>query len=499
MKDEKWFVEMEQRIPKGEVRTRFAPSPTGYMHVGNLRTALYTYLIARNQGGKFVLRIEDTDQGRYVEGAVDVIYKTMEECGLKHDEGPDVGGPVGPYVQTERRGLYQEYAELLIARGHAYRCFCSKDEVDNETVSDGVAIHKYDGRCSRLSEEEIQANLAAGKPYVIRQKIPTEGTTTFHDEIFGDITVDNDTLDDQVLLKRDGLPTYNFANVVDDHLMGITHVVRGSEYLSSTPKYNLLYEGFGWEIPKYIHCSPVMRDQHNKMSKRHGDPSYEDLIAQGFLTDAVVNYVALLGWAPGGEREIYTLQELAEAFDLKGISKSPAIFDLTKLKYFNSEYIRSMAPDRFAAIAEPYIRQAVKNPAIDPAQIAALLQQRCEVLTDIPEKVDFFDVLPEYDAALYTNKKSKTDATVSLEMLCTVRPIFEAISDWTDENLLSAMTGLAAQLEVKNAKVMWPVRIAVSGKAVTPGGAVEICRILGKAETLRRIDAGIALLQENQL
>lgn len=498
MKDEKWFVEMEQRIPKGEVRTRFAPSPTGYMHVGNLRTALYTYLIARNQGGKFVLRIEDTDQGRYVEGAVDVIYKTMEECGLKHDEGPDVGGPVGPYVQTERRGLYQEYAELLIARGHAYRCFCSKDEVDNETVSDGVAIHKYDGRCSRLSEEEIQANLAAGKPYVIRQRIPTEGKTTFHDEIFGDITVDNDTLDDQVLLKRDGLPTYNFANVVDDHLMGITHVVRGSEYLSSTPKYNLLYEGFGWEIPKYIHCSPVMRDQHNKMSKRHGDPSYEDLIAQGFLTDAVVNYVALLGWAPGGEREIYTLQELAEAFDLKGISKSPAIFDLTKLKYFNSEYIRSMAPDRFAAIAEPYIRQAVKNPAIDPAQIAALLQQRCEVLTDIPEKVDFFDVLPEYDAALYTNKKSKTDATVSLEMLCTVRPIFEAISDWTDENLLSAMTGLAARLEVKNAKVMWPVRIAVSGKAVTPGGAVEICRILGKAETLRRIDAGIALLQENQ-
>lgn len=498
MKDEKWFVEMEQRIPKGEVRTRFAPSPTGYMHVGNLRTALYTYLIARNQGGKFVLRIEDTDQGRYVEGAVDVIYKTMEECGLKHDEGPDVGGPVGPYVQTERRGLYQEYAELLIARGHAYRCFCSKDEVDNETVSDSVAIHKYDGRCSRLSEEEIQANLADGKPYVIRQKIPTEGKTTFHDEIFGDITVDNDTLDDQVLLKRDGLPTYNFANVVDDHLMGITHVVRGSEYLSSTPKYNLLYEGFGWEIPKYIHCSPVMRDQHNKMSKRHGDPSYEDLIAQGFLTDAVVNYVALLGWAPGGEREIYTLQELAEAFDLKGISKSPAIFDLTKLKYFNSEYIRSMAPDRFAAIAEPYIRQAVKNPAIDPAQIAALLQQRCEVLTDIPEKVDFFDVLPEYDAALYTNKKSKTDATVSLEMLCTVRPIFEAISDWTDENLLSAMTGLAARLEVKNAKVMWPVRIAVSGKAVTPGGAVEICRILGKAETLRRIDAGIALLQENQ-
>lgn len=498
MKDEKWFEEMERRIPKGEVRTRFAPSPTGYMHVGNLRTALYTYLIARNQGGKFILRIEDTDQGRYVEGAVDVIYKTMTECGLSHDEGPDVGGPVGPYIQTERRGLYQEYAELLIARGHAYRCFCDKDEEEIETASDGIAIHKYDGRCSRLSEEEIQANLAAGKPYVIRQKIPAEGKTTFHDEIFGDITVDNDTLDDQVLLKRDGLPTYNFANVVDDHLMGITHVVRGSEYLSSTPKYNLLYEGFGWEIPKYIHCSPVMRDQHNKMSKRHGDPSYEDLIAQGYLTDAVVNYVALLGWAPGGEREIYTLRELEDVFDIKGISKSPAIFDLAKLKYFNSEYIRAMTPEQFATVAEPYIRQTVKNPAIDPAQIAPLLQQRCEVLTDIPEKVDFFDKLPAYDVALYTNKKSKTDAAISLEMLQTVRPIFEALSDWTDEALLSAMTELAAKLEVKNAKVMWPVRIAVSGKAVTPGGAVEICRILGKEETLRRMDAGVALLQERQ-
>ena len=497
MKDEKWFEEMERRIPKGEVRTRFAPSPTGYMHVGNLRTALYTYLIARSHGGKFILRIEDTDQGRYVEGAVDMIYKTLQQCGLTHDEGPDVGGPVGPYIQTDRRELYREYAELLIARGHAYRCFCDKGDEETENTSDGVAIHKYDGRCSRLSEAEIQANLAVGKPYVIRQKIPAEGKTTFHDEIFGDITVDNDTLDDQVLLKRDGLPTYNFANVVDDHLMGITHVVRGSEYLSSTPKYNLLYEGFGWEIPKYIHCSPVMRDQHNKMSKRHGDPSYEDLIAQGYLTDAVVNYVALLGWAPGGEREIYSLRELEEVFDIKGISKSPAIFDLAKLKYFNSEYIRAMTPERFAAVAEPYIRKAVQNPAIDPAQIAALLQQRCEVLTDIPEKVDFFDALPEYDTALYTNKKSKTDADVSLEMLRTVRPIFEGLSDWTDEELLAAMTGLAAKLEVKNAKVMWPVRIAVSGKAVTPGGAVEICRILGKAETLRRIDLGIALLEEN--
>ena len=453
MKDQKWFEDMEQRIPHGEVRTRFAPSPTGYMHVGNLRTALYTYLIARHAGGKFILRIEDTDQGRYVEGAVDVIYSTMRACGLTHDEGPDVGGPVGPYVQTERRGLYKEYAELLIARGHAYRCFCDKDDAAEENVSDGTVIHKYDGRCSRLSEEEIAANLAAGKPYVIRQKIPREGKTTFHDEIFGDITVDNDTLDDQVLIKRDGLPTYNFANVIDDHLMGITHVVRGSEYLSSTPKYNLLYEGFGWEIPKYIHCSPVMRDQHNKMSKRHGDPSYEDLIAQGYLSEAVVNYVALLGWAPGGEREIYSLPELVEAFDIKGISKSPAIFDIDKLKYFNSAYIRAMTPEQFAAVAAPYIRQTVKNPTIDPAQIAPLLQQRCEVLTDIPEKVDFFDALPEYDIALYTNKKSKTDPAVSLEMLKTVRPLLAELPAWDDETLLAAMKDLAERLEVKNAKV----------------------------------------------
>ena len=486
--DMTWFEEMEARIPKGEVRTRFAPSPTGYMHVGNLRTALYTWLIARHAGGKFILRIEDTDQERYVEGAVDVIYRTMAECGLSHDEGPDVGGPVGPYVQTERRGLYGKYAELLIEKGHAYRCFCEKQE---ETEG----FEKAADPCRALSREESDARAAAGEPFVVRQRIPAEGNTTFHDEIFGDITVENSTLDDQVLIKRDGLPTYNFANVVDDHLMGITHVVRGSEYLSSTPKYNLLYEGFGWEIPKYIHCSPVMRDQHNKMSKRHGDPSYEDLIAQGYLSQAVVNYVALLGWAPGGEREIYSLPELVEAFDIKGISKSPAIFDIDKLKYFNSEYIRAMTPEQFAAVAAPYIRQTVKNPAIDPAQIAPLLQQRCEVLTDIPEKVDFFDALPEYDLALYTNKKSKTDPAVSLEMLHAVRPLLAALPAWDDETLLASMKELAERLEVKNAKVMWPVRIAVSGRAVTPGGAVEICRILGRDETLRRIDAGIAKLE----
>ncbi len=490
MKDMKWFEEQEARIPRGGVRTRFAPSPTGYMHVGNLRTALYTWLIARHNGGKFILRIEDTDQGRYVDGAVEVIYRTLNECGLDHDEGPDVGGPVGPYIQTERRGLYKEYAELLIEKGCAYRCFCEKTE------DEGEGFEKAADPCRGMSRAESDARAANGEPFVIRQKIPEDGSTTFHDEIFGDITVENKTLDDQVLIKRDGLPTYNFANVVDDHLMGITHVVRGSEYLSSSPKYNLLYESFGWPVPAYVHCSPVMRDAHNKMSKRHGDPSYEDLIAQGYLTAAVVNYVALLGWSPGGEREIYSLPELAEIFDIKGISKSPAIFDIEKLKYFNSEYIRAMSPEAFAKAAEPFIRQAVKNPALDAAAIAALLQQRTEVLTDIPEKLDFFDALPDYDTALYVHKKSKTDEAGSLETLGKMLPVFEAIEDWNDESILAAMTGMAEACGCKNAKIMWPVRIAVAGKAVTPGGAVEICRILGKDETLRRIRVGIEKLSK---
>ncbi len=490
MKDMKWFEDMEKRIPTGEVRTRFAPSPTGYMHVGNLRTALYTYLIARHNKGKFILRIEDTDQGRLVEGAVDVIYRTMEQCHLEHDEGPDVGGPVGPYVQTERRGLYKEYAELLMERGHAYRCFCEKTASEEDTGE----FDRGDDPCRCMSREESDRLAAEGRPYVIRQLIPHEGTTTFHDETFGDITVENASLDDQVLLKRDGLPTYNFANVVDDHLMGITHVVRGSEYLSSAPKYNLLYEGFGWDIPKYVHCSPVMRDAHNKMSKRHGDPSYEDLIAQGYLTDAVINYVTLLGWSPRGEQEIFSMDELIDIFDLAGISKSPAIFDIDKLRYFNSEYIRAMSPEDFAKVAEPYIRRSVKNPAYDAAAIAALLQQRTEVLTDIPEKVDFFDELPEYDTELFVHKKSKSDKDSSRDVLQKIIPIFEALPAWDDEHIMGAMVGLAEAMEAKNAKVMWPVRIAAAGKAVTPGGAVEICRILGKDETLRRLNVALEKL-----
>ena len=490
MKDMKWFEDMEKRIPTGEVRTRFAPSPTGYMHVGNLRTALYTYLIARHNKGKFILRIEDTDQGRLVEGAVDVIYRTMEQCHLEHDEGPDVGGPVGPYVQTERRGLYKEYAELLMERGHAYSCFCEKTASEEDTGE----FDRGDDPCRCMSREESDRLAAEGRPYVIRQLIPHEGTTTFHDETFGDITVENASLDDQVLLKRDGLPTYNFANVVDDHLMGITHVVRGSEYLSSAPKYNLLYEGFGWDIPKYVHCSPVMRDAHNKMSKRHGDPSYEDLIAQGYLTDAVINYVTLLGWSPRGEQEIFSMDELIDIFDLAGISKSPAIFDIDKLRYFNSEYIRAMSPEDFAKVAEPYIRRSVKNPAYDAAAIAALLQQRTEVLTDIPEKVDFFDELPEYDTDLFVHKKSKSDKDSSRDVLEKIVPIFEALPAWDDEHIMGAMVALAEAMEAKNAKVMWPVRIAAAGKAVTPGGAVEICRILGKDETLRRLNVALKKL-----
>lgn len=490
MKELSWFENNEKRIPAGEVRTRFAPSPTGYMHVGNLRTALYTYLIARHEHGKFILRIEDTDRGRLIEGATDVIYRTMAECHLDHDEGPDVGGPVAPYIQSERMSMYKEYAELLVEKGCAYRCFCEKAESEE----DSGEFDRADDPCRALAREESDAKAAAGEPYVIRQRIPHEGTTTFHDEIFGDITVENKTLDDQVLIKRDGMPTYNFANVVDDHLMGITHVVRGSEYLSSAPKYNLLYEGFGWAIPKYVHCSPVMRDAHNKMSKRHGDPSYEDLIAQGYLTDAVINYVALLGWSPGGEQEIFSLPELVEIFDLKGISKSPAIFDIEKLKYFNAEYIRALSPEAFAAVAEPFIRQAVKNPAIDPAAIAALLQQRTEVLTDIPEKLDFFDELPDYDAALFVHQKSKSSLESAKAVLEDIIPQFEALENWNDEELLGIMNALTERMGVKKSVVMWPVRIAAAGKAVTPGGAVEICRILGKEETLRRLRTGLQKL-----
>ena len=490
--DMNYFAQMEEKIPRGKVRTRFAPSPTGYMHVGNLRTALYTWLIARANNGTFILRIEDTDQGRLVEGAVDVIYRTMAECGLTHDEGPDVGGPVAPYIQSERRDTYGKYAELLVEKGGAYYCFCEK----SESEEDSGVFERVADPCRDLPLEEAKARVAAGEPYVIRQRIPAEGSTTFHDAIFGDITVENSTLDDQVLLKRDGLPTYNFANVIDDHLMGITHVVRGSEYLSSAPKYNLLYEAFGWEVPTYVHCSPVMRDAQNKMSKRHGDPSYEDLKARGYLTDAILNYVTLLGWSPRGEyaeQEIFSLEELSRIFDMTGISKSPAIFDIAKLDHFNAVYLRAMTPEAFAEVAAPYIRESVKSD-YDIAAIAALLQARCEHLTDIPEKVDFFDTLPKYDIDLFTNKKSKTNPEVCRAMLEKAIPMLENLPQWDNESIHNGLIDLATALEVKNATLMWPVRIAAAGKAVTPGGAVEICHILGRDECLRRLRAGLEKL-----
>ncbi len=480
--------ELEAKIPTGQVRTRFAPSPTGYMHVGNLRTALYTWLIARKEQGKFLLRIEDTDQGRLVEGATDAIYRTLSECGLNHDEGPDIGGPVAPYIQSERQNTYAVFAEELVERGGAYRCYCDKERLDS--LREENPTGGYDGHCANLTPQEEKD--LEGKPYVIRQRIPKEGETTFHDVIFGDITVENKGLDDQVLMKADGMPTYNFANVIDDHLMGITHVVRGSEYLSSAPKYNLLYQAFGWDVPTYIHCSPVMRDAQNKMSKRHGDPSYEDLKEQGYLASAILNYVALLGWSPRGEiaeKELFTLEELREHFDLGGLSKSPAIFDMEKLTHFNALHVRALSPEEFAKVVAPYIQETVKK--YPPESIAPLLQARCERLTDIPEKVDFFDAVPTYEGELFTNKKAKTNPEVAKKMLEISIEALEKLSQWTTEGVHDTLMELAKAHEVKNATLMWPVRIGVAGKLVTPGGAVEICVILGKEETLSRLRAGL--------
>lgn len=482
----------------GKVRTRFAPSPTGYMHIGNLRTALYAYLLAKKDDGTFILRIEDTDRERYVEGAVEVIYETLRKAGLNWDEGPDVGGPVGPYVQSERMGMFKGYAEQLVESGHAYRCFCSKERLEElRKVQQASGIPTmYDGHCRHLSEEEIKAKLDAGEPYVIRQKMPREGTTTFHDEVFGDITVDNSGLEDQILIKTDGMPTYNFANVVDDHTMGITHVVRGNEYLSSAPKYNLLYEAFGWDIPTYVHCSPVMKNNTEKLSKRNGDASFEDLIAKGYLPEAVVNFIALLGWSPKGEREIFSLEELTQEFDISGISKSPAIFDPQKLKAINGEYIRAKSPEEFKKLALPYIRQTCKREDIDIDVLCSVLQPRTELFTDIPEQVDFIDELPDYDIALYTHKKMKTNAETSLEALKAILPVLEAQEEWNTQSIHESLFALIEKLGVKNGYLLWPLRVAVSGKQFTPGGGIELCDILGKEESVARIKKGIEKLSK---
>ena len=480
-----------------KVRTRFAPSPTGYMHVGNLRTALYAYLKAKSCGGTFVLRIEDTDQERYVEGAVDIIYNTLRETGLLWDEGPDKDSGYGPYVQSERMGIYKQYAEQLVNSGDAYYCFCDKDRLEEmRTIqkASGQAPH-YDGHCRNLSKEEIAANLAAGKPYVIRQKMPRTGVTGFDDVVYGHIEVDNAELDDQILLKTDGMPTYNFANVVDDHLMAISHVIRGSEYLSSTPKYNLLYEAFGWEKPVYIHCPPVMKDAQNKLSKRNGDASYQDLIAKGYLTPAVLNYIALCGWSPKGENELFTLAEMEQVWSEEGISKSPAIFDPEKLRFMNGEYIRRLTPEEFYDKALPWIDQAVHT-ACDKRLLAHVLQQRCEVLSDIPAQLPFLDAVQPHGLDLYVSKKMKTTPESAKEALTALIPVLDAIpeSDWNAEHIHTVCFDLIAKKEVKNGWMLWPMRIALTGMQFTPGGGIEIAAILGKAEAMARLRAGLAEL-----
>ena len=467
------------------------------MHVGNLRTALYAYLIAKHEDGDFILRIEDTDQGRYVEGAVDIIKRTMADTGLIEDEGPDKDGGVGPYVQSERMraGIYGKYAQELIDKGQAYRCFCTPERLASLTqVVEGKEISVYDKHCLHLSREEIEKNLAEGKPYVIRQNNPTEGTTTFHDELYGDVSVENKELDDMILIKSDGYPTYNFANVVDDHLMGITHVVRGNEYISSSPKYNRLYEAFGWDIPKYIHCPLITDEDHHKLSKRSGHSSYEDLIEQGFLPEAVVNFIALCGWSPDSDREIFSLKELVEIFDYHRIGKAPSVFDYQKLRWMNGEYLKAMDPDRFYEMAEPYLKKALTKD-LDLRKIAEMVRTRIEIFPDIAEMVDFFEELPDYDISLFTHKKMKTSAESSLAVLEELVPILEEQDAFTNDALFAAMKAYIQEKGFKNGYVLWPVRIAVSGKQTTPAGATEIMEILGKEESIARIRKAIDKLK----
>lgn len=484
-----------------KVRTRFAPSPTGYMHIGNLRTALYEYLVAKKEeDGVFILRIEDTDQGRLVEGATDIIYETLKQCGLNHDEGPDIGGNYGPYVQSERMhsGIYKEYALKLVELGGAHVCFCKEEDIEaqrQETMAAGLSF-KYDDPCKHLSKEEIDARIAAGEPYVIRQNIDPVGTTSFEDEVYGTITVDNATLDESILLKSDGFPTYNFANIIDDHMMEITHVVRGNEYLSSTPKYNLIYQAFEWQIPTYIHCPPVMKDEQHKLSKRNGDASFQDLVAKGYLPEAIINYIALLGWSPETDQEIYSLDELKKAFNVKRIGTSGAIFDIEKLTWMNGMYLRKMTLDEFYELVLPYINQAVKTESYDKKEIAKILQTRVSVLNEIPEMIDFFDNYPVYSNDLYINKKMKTNEEISLNSLIAARKELAELNEWNETAIHDTLMNLVQTMGIKNGQLLYPVRIAVSGKQMTPGGAIEIAEIIGKEEALRRIDSSIAQLQK---
>lgn len=478
------------------VRTRFAPSPTGFMHLGNLRSALYTYLYAKKHGGRFILRIEDTDQARYVEGAVEVIYNTLRSIGMQWDEGPDIGGDYGPYVQSERKDMYLPYAKQLVEAGKAYYCFCTKDELDErraEAEKNG-GVWKYDKHCLHMPKEEVERRLAAGEPYVIRQNVPESGEASFDDVLYGHIAVDCSELDDMILIKADGMPTYNFANVIDDHTMAISHVMRGNEYLASTPKYNLLYEAFGWEKPVYIHMTPIMRDAQHKLSKRDGDAYFEDYLNKGYLKEAIVNYVALLGWNPGDEREFFTLKELESAFDVDGMSKSPAIFDPVKLTWMNAEYVRRLSPQDFTAHAMPYYEKAGVA-AMDKEVLCRILQPRVEVFTQIPEMVDFLTAIPAYDAALFTNKKSKTNPEVAAHVLDLAIAALDALPDWAESAIHDTLLGVAAEQGLKNGTMLWPVRIALAGKTVTPGGAIEIAVLLGREESMKRLRTGRALLE----
>lgn len=469
-----------------KVRTRFAPSPTGYMHIGNLRTALYEYLIAKSNGGDFLLRIEDTDQKRYVEGSTDIIFNTLKTVHMDWDEGPDIGGNYGPYIQSERRSIYKEYAEKLVELGGAHYCFCAAHDEDENEEDDKIPT-KFKDPCKRIPLEEAKKRVAAGEPYTIRQTINKKGVSHFHDEVYGDIEIDYDELDEGVLLKTDGLPTYNFANVVDDHLMAISHVVRGNEYISSTPKYNLIYEAFGWTPPVYVHVPPVMKDAQHKLSKRNGDASFQDLVAKGYLPEAILNYIALLGWNPGNDQEIFSLDELKKCFSAERLNKSPAIFDLVKLTWMNGCYIRELSVEKFHALALPYYEKYLTR-KLDLNMLSSVLQPRIETFNDIAAQTDFFEKMPEYDLTLYTNKKMKTDVEVAKQSLQYILPALENVTEWTNEKLFETLKALATEKGLKNGQILYPLRIALSGKETTSGGATEIAAILGKEETLLRVE-----------
>ncbi len=477
------------------VRTRFAPSPTGFMHIGNLRTGLYAYLFARKNNGTFILRIEDTDQERKVDGAVEMVYRTLKLAGIEHDEGPDKDGGYGPYVQTERMGIYKQYAEKLVELGGAYYCFCDKKRL--ESLEDAGGVHTYDKHCRNLDPAEVRRRLDAGEPYVIRQKVPEGVVSEYEDMVFGKISVESADIEDGILLKSDGLPTYNFANVVDDHLMGITHVIRGTEYLSSTPKYNLIYDAFGWERPTYMHLPPIMKDATRKLSKRFGDANFEDFISKGYLPEAIVNYIALLGWCPKDNREKMTLREMTEAFDVDGISHSSSIFDEAKMRWLNGEYLKAMSKEEYYNVALPWIEKAIGGKNYDKAELAALMQTRADILGEIPEKLAFLNNYGEYDLDMYAHQKMKVDKSVALAAVRLAADALRSLDEWSEEAIKECVKQGAERGGMKGGQVMFSMRVALTGEPVTPGGAIEMAVVLGKEESLARLEFSEKLLERN--